>query len=50
MNKCPLKSCKKPYDEHEGIERIVHYEKAEAEKGCRCPILKVGDYCPVHGG
>jgi len=31
MAKCPLKSCDMPWEEHEGVARIVHSEKAEAE-------------------
>jgi len=50
MDKCPWKSCDKPWSEHKGLERVVHHERAEAEKGCTCPILRVGDYCPIHGG
>lgn len=32
----------------ERMRRLVEVDRAE--KVCRCPILKVGDYCPVHGG
>lgn len=58
-NKCPWNECDKPWTEHEGIAKIVHAEKAEYSarpktpgrpNGCRCPILRVGDFCPVHGG
>jgi hypothetical protein len=31
MASCPLKSCGKPWADHEGVERIVHSERAERE-------------------
>lgn len=30
-NKCPSKTCEKPWSEHEGVEKIVHAERAEKE-------------------
>lgn len=35
MSKCPLKSCEKPWEEHDGIAKVVHSEKAETERADR---------------
>lgn len=50
-----------PTDLAEGIRRVKEMDKTDfavTERGlgrvpadeCRCPITRVGDYCPIHGG
>jgi len=50
-----VSGCKKHEDFHEDcsdcrMKRLVEYDRRESRdpSNCRCPILRAGDYCPVH--